>query len=92
MYNVIVQDPRRDNLKIREDGTGGVFVEALSEHVVRNTDEVMKLIQDGARLRTTSMTKMNKVCIIKCHYYRIVVVDACISILMPACYRKSKFN
>ena len=55
------QDPRRENLKIREDGSGGVFVDHLSEHVVCDTEEVMKLIQDGAQLRTTSKTRMNKV-------------------------------
>lgn len=55
------QDPQRENLKIREDGGGGVFVDFLSEHVVRHTDEVMQLIQEGARLRTTSTTRMNKV-------------------------------
>ena len=58
---VIYQDPRRENLKLREDGSGGVFVEFLSEHVVCDTEEVMKLIQEGARLRTTSKTRMNKV-------------------------------
>ena len=55
------QDPRRENLKIREDGSGGVFVDLLSEHVVCDTEEVMKLIQEGARLRATSKTRMNKV-------------------------------
>jgi kinesin family protein 3/17 len=54
------QDPHRENLKIREDGSGGVFVDHLSEHVVCDTEEVMKLIQDGAQLRTTSKTRMNK--------------------------------
>lgn len=40
---------------------GGVFVDLLSEHVVCDTEEVMKLIQEGARLRATSKTRMNKV-------------------------------
>ncbi len=40
---------------------GGVFVENLSEHVVRNTAGIMSLLREGARLRTTATTKMNKV-------------------------------
>ena len=59
--DLILQDPSRDNLKIREDGVGGVFVEGLSEHVVRNTGEIMALLREGAHLRTTASTKMNKV-------------------------------
>ena len=55
------QEPSRENLKIREDGVGGVFVDSLSEHVVQNTAQLMELIQNGSRLRTTSATKMNKV-------------------------------
>lgn len=55
------QDPRKESLKIREDGVGGVYVDNLSEHVVRNTAEVMRLLQIGAQLRVTAMTKMNKV-------------------------------
>ncbi len=55
------QAPSRENLRIREDGVGGVFVENLSEHIVRNTAEIMSLLHEGARLRTTATTKMNKV-------------------------------
>lgn len=40
---------------------GGVFIETLSEHVVRNTAGIMSLLHEGARLRTTGSTKMNKV-------------------------------
>lgn len=58
---VISQDPCRENLKIREDGVGGVFVDMLSEHMVRNTEDILKLIQDGARLRATSATRTNRV-------------------------------
>ena len=48
-------------MRIREDGAGGVFVEGLSEHVVRSTGEIMQLLREGAHLRTTASTKMNKV-------------------------------
>ena len=48
-------------MRIREDGVGGVFIENLSEHVVRNTDKILALLKEGTRLRTTAATKMNKV-------------------------------
>lgn len=65
MYICLIhQEPSRENLKIREDGVGGVFVDSLSEHVVQNTAQVMELIQNGGRLRTTSITKMNKVLLV----------------------------
>ena len=40
---------------------GGVYIETLSEHVVRNTDGIMSLLHKGAGLRTTASTRMNKV-------------------------------
>ena len=55
------KEPSRENLKIREDGCGGVFVETLSEHVVRDAEEIMALIKRGTRLRATNVTRMNKV-------------------------------
>jgi hypothetical protein len=54
------KEPSRENLRIREDGGGGVFVEALSEHVVRDAEEIMTLIKRGTRLRATNVTRMNK--------------------------------
>lgn len=40
---------------------GGVYIENLSEHVVRNTTGIMSLLREGSRLRTTGSTRMNKV-------------------------------
>ena len=40
---------------------GGVDIEGLLEHVVRNTDGVMSLLREGAQLRTTAASRMNKV-------------------------------
>jgi kinesin family protein 3/17 len=63
IYNEKISDllePSRENLKIREDGCGGVFVETLSEHVVRDAEEIMTLIKRGTRLRATNVTRMNK--------------------------------
>ena len=39
---------------------GGVFVEGLSERVVRNTDEIIALLNEGSQLRSTAVTRMNK--------------------------------
>lgn len=55
-----MQEPSRENLRVREDGVGGVYIEGLSEHVVRNTGGIMSLLHEGKRLRTTGTTKMNK--------------------------------
>ena len=63
--NLYSQDPSRENLRIREDGVGGVFIEGLSEHVVRNTGGIMALLREGTRLRTTGTTKMNVVSILE---------------------------
>ena len=42
-------------------------MEGLSEHVVRNTKEVKQLLREGAQLRTTAATKMNKVGVLYVH-------------------------
>lgn len=55
-----LMDSSRDNLRVREDGVGGVFVEGLSERVVRNTDEIIALLNEGSQLRSTAVTRMNK--------------------------------
>lgn len=57
----MLQDPARENLRIREDGVGGVYIESLSEHVVRNIGGIMSLLREGSRFRSTGTTKMNKV-------------------------------
>lgn len=50
----------RDNLRIRESGDGSVYVEDLSEHVVRNPRDVYRLLQHGKTQRATNSTKFNK--------------------------------
>lgn len=55
------QDPTRENLKIREGGADGVFVEGLSEPVVRNTRQILDFLAKGTQIRTTAVTRMNKV-------------------------------
>jgi hypothetical protein len=56
IYNEVISDllkPERANLSIREDKKRGVFVEGLSEWVVRTPDEIYGLMERGATQRTT---------------------------------------
>ena len=51
IYNEVISDllkPDRSNLHIREDRKRGVFVEGLSEWVVRSPSEIYGLMERGA--------------------------------------------
>lgn len=64
IYTEIVSDllrPDRRHLQIREGKEKGVFVENLSEWVVRSLDEIHALLKSGAARRTTAATKINDV-------------------------------
>jgi len=64
IYNEQISDllkPERNNLAIREDKKRGVFVEGLSEWVVRSPAEIYGLMERGAAVRTTGSTKMNEI-------------------------------
>lgn len=50
----------RSNLTIREDKKRGVFVEGLSEWVVRSPAEIYGLMERGGHVRATGETKMNE--------------------------------
>eukprot|EP00948_MAST-09A_sp_MAST-9A-sp1_P001425 g1425.t1 len=63
IYNEVISDllkPDRNNLSIREDKRKGVFVEGLSEWVVRTPQEIYGLMQRGGERRATGSTKMNE--------------------------------
>eukprot|EP01028_Stygiella_incarcerata_P011389 TRINITY_DN6437_c1_g1_i1.p1 TRINITY_DN6437_c1_g1~~TRINITY_DN6437_c1_g1_i1.p1 ORF type:complete len:1007 (-),score=355.63 TRINITY_DN6437_c1_g1_i1:282-3302(-) len=63
IYNEVISDllkPERRNLQIREDKKRGVFVEGLSEWVVRSPQEVYGLMQRGGSVRATGTTRMNE--------------------------------
>lgn len=47
-------------MAIREDKRRGVFVEGLSEWVVRSPAEIYGLMQRGGIIRATGETKMNE--------------------------------
>ncbi|EFN50818.1 hypothetical protein CHLNCDRAFT_59403 [Chlorella variabilis] len=64
VYNEELSDllaPGASGLQIRDgDQHQGVFVEGLTEHVVVNADDVMRLIQKGSANRHTASTRMNE--------------------------------
>ena len=64
IYNEQISDllkPDRNNLTIREDKRRGVFVDGLSEWVVRSPAEIYGLMERGGNVRATGETKMNEV-------------------------------
>eukprot|EP00198_Chlamydomonas_reinhardtii_P007405 XP_001696741.1 predicted protein [Chlamydomonas reinhardtii] len=79
IYNEVVSDllkPERSSLAIREDRRRGVFVEGLSEWVVRSPAEVYGLIQRGQSLRATGATKLNEVSS-RSHAVCVIIVEKC---------------
>jgi hypothetical protein len=63
IYNEIISDllkPERHNLTIREDKKRGVFVEGLSEWVVRSPNEVYSLLRRGGEGRAKGSTRLNE--------------------------------
>ena len=56
----LLQDPGQKNpLAIREDKMQGIYVEGLSEYVVQNEYDCLRLLKRGERNRITRQTKMN---------------------------------
>jgi kinesin family protein 3/17 len=77
IYNEVISDllkPERANLNIREDKKRGVFVDGLSEWVVRTPDEIYGLMEKGATQRTTGSTKMNELSS-RSHAVFIIIVE-----------------
>ena len=63
VHNEVVSDlirPDRTHLSIREDERKGVYVEGLSEWIVRTPDEILSLMAAGARARSTAATLLNE--------------------------------
>ena len=63
IYNEQISDllkPERSNLLIREDKKKGVYVEGLSEWVVRSPAEIYGLMERGGVVRATGETRMNE--------------------------------
>lgn len=77
IYNEVISDllkPERSNLLIREDKKKGVFVEGLSEWVVRSPAEIYGLMERGGATRATASTKMNEISS-RSHAVFIVIVE-----------------
>jgi hypothetical protein len=77
IYNEVISDllkPDRVNLQIREDKKRGVYVEGLSEWVVRTPDEIYGLMDRGAAQRATGSTRMNELSS-RSHAVFIVIVE-----------------
>ena len=77
IYNEVIYDllkPERTNLAIREDRRRGVFVEGLSEWVVRSPEAVRLLMDRGAQQRATGATRMNELSS-RSHAVFVVVVE-----------------
>ena len=53
-------NPKKKNLKIREDSTQGVYIEELTEEYVSEYQEVVAMMKAGNRNRETSATLMNE--------------------------------
>ena len=50
----------KGGLQIREDPRTGIFVNGLTTHSVQSEAQVMELIREAAKARSTSATSMNK--------------------------------
>jgi ankyrin repeat protein len=70
IYNEVIADlldedsmkkvDQKGYLALREDPNGGVYVNNLSEHIVKNSAEIVALLVKGSKQRTVASTKMNR--------------------------------
>jgi len=76
---------------IREDKRKGVFVEGLSEWVVRSPDEVYGLIKKGSSIRATGATRLNEISS-RSHALFIIIVEQNELQSHPVSHSSSKLN
>lgn len=77
IYKEVITDLLKQEatpLQIREDKKKGVFVEGLSEWVVRTPLDIYNLMKDGMKNRATAATKMNDVSS-RSHAVFIIIVE-----------------
>jgi len=82
IYNETISDllrPERTNLAIREDARRGVFVEGLSEWVVRSPAEVHALMARGRAVRATGATRLNEASS-RSHAVLTITIERCASV------------
>lgn len=83
IYNETISDllrPERTNLAIREDAKRGVFVEGLSEWVVRSPAEVHALMARGRAVRATGATRLNEASS-RSHAVLTITIERCASVV-----------
>ena len=79
IYNEQISDLLKDNrvnLSIREEKRRGLFVEGLSEWVVRSPAEAMSLVSEGASRRATGATRINELSS-RSHAIFIIITECC---------------
>eukprot|EP01060_Flectonema_neradi_P016878 TRINITY_DN2351_c2_g1_i1.p1 TRINITY_DN2351_c2_g1~~TRINITY_DN2351_c2_g1_i1.p1 ORF type:complete len:1473 (+),score=238.62 TRINITY_DN2351_c2_g1_i1:34-4452(+) len=52
-------NPKKENLKIREHPTMGPYIEDLTKLVINDYKDIIRLMEDGNKVRTVAETKMN---------------------------------
>ncbi|KIZ03519.1 Kinesin-like protein [Monoraphidium neglectum] len=63
IYNEVITDllnPTATNLQVREDVKRGCYVEGLSEEIVQNVEDAMRLLRRGAEHRHVGETRLNR--------------------------------
>ena len=82
IYNEYINDlliPERKNLNIREDKKRGIYIDNLSEWLVRDSDDIYTLLERGSENRATSSTAMNEISS-RSHAIFIITVEQTISV------------
>jgi len=62
IYNEVLRDllnPTDQKLEIRESTAKGVFIQGVSQVIVKSEEALMKLVQQGSAVRRVAETKMN---------------------------------
>ena len=52
-------NPKKDNLKVREHPTTGPYIEDLTKLVINDYKDIIRLMDDGNKVRTVAETNMN---------------------------------
>ena len=68
----------------RESGDGGVFVQGLSEHIVRSPSDMLDLLKLGSTMRTTG----GRVCLCACVCLSVSVclcLSVCVCVPVSVC-------
>jgi hypothetical protein len=53
-------DPNATKLRMREDSHDGVYVEGLTEHIIKSPQDIIDLLRRGSSARVSASTNMNQ--------------------------------